>query len=434
MSAFQVVLLSIFGVIIVAAVLLFASGGLGQHAAPVPDLTMWGTLKAEDINNLLAALDNIKRGAIKVTYVQKDPASFDAEFTEAVAEGKGPDIIVLSQDEILSERNKLIPIPLTTLTDRQIADTFVEEGSIFGTSRGYLAVPFTIDPLVMYWNRTLFQNAGLSRPPQYWDELSTLVPTLTKKDQSSNITQSTIALGEIVNINNAKAILSSLIFQAGNPITVLSPATDPHPDQVSAVLDQKFSATVPPTPAALDFYTEFSDPTNPNFSWTRALPNSSNDFLAGKLAIYLGFASEYASLREKNPNLNFDVALLPQPRNATARINFGNITGLAIAKGTQHSDAAYAAIGVLTNSTSLSILSGMNNLPPVRRDLLATTATSAAMAVFQNAALQSKGWFDPNPNESVKVFREMVESIESGNRTTGDAVSAGNVELQNLIP
>ncbi len=435
MTTFQVVLLSFFGFIVIAAVLLFASGGLGTSTVSTPDLTMWGTLPSQQINDLLAAIDNNQRGVIKVTYFQKDPETFHTEFTGAVAEGRGPDIIMLPQNEILLERNKLLPIPLATFTTREMQDTFVEEGEIFYTSRGFLGVPFSIDPLVMYWNRTLFQNAGLSKPPVYWDEFSTVIPILTKKDQASNVTQSTVALGEVTNIAHAKEILSTLIFQAGNPITAISSPTDPRPDKVSAVLDQKFSSAIAPTEAALDFFTQFADPNNPAFSWTRALPYSANAFTNGTLAIYFGFASDYAILREKNPNLNFDVAPVPQPRSSSNKITFGNITALAIAKGTKYSDDAYSAIRVLTSNSSIGLLTVATNLPPVRRDLLATTTpTSAAMVVFNNAALQSKSWFDPDPVKSADIFKRMVDAIQSGSRTTSDAVSSANVELQNLIP
>jgi hypothetical protein len=37
----------------------------------------------------------------------------------------------------------------------------------------------------------------------------------------------------------------------------------------------------------------------PEYSWNRSLPNSSDAFANGDLAIYFGFASEYAKMKEK---------------------------------------------------------------------------------------------------------------------------------------
>ncbi len=51
------------------------------------------------------------------------------------------------------------------------------------------------------------------------------------------------------------------------------------------------------------------------------MSDSKNMFLAGDLALYFGFASELDDLKNKNPNLNFDVTLFPQ----TGDLNLKNI-------------------------------------------------------------------------------------------------------------
>jgi ABC-type glycerol-3-phosphate transport system substrate-binding protein len=235
-------------------------------------------------------------------------------------------------------------------------------------------------------------------------------------------------------VANAKAILSALIFQAGNPITEITPPTDIHPDQAIAVLGQRFNAPVPPTASALDFYTQFADPAQPIYSWNKALPLSTEAFLSGELAVYFGFASELAPLQNKNPNLNFDVAQLPQLRNKTTKTTFGNLTGLALVRNSKNSEASYGAIRILTASSSLTILSSIMNLPPTRLDLLASPdPTNANLVVFDQAALQSRAWLDPDPVGTQKVFQDMVESIESGNKKTGEAVDGANTRIQNLI-
>ncbi len=433
MNTFQVILLCVFGGFLVLGVMIFAIGHFGGQTT-TPPILMWGTISNTEMRSLLEQMDTMQRGILKVTYVQKNPDTFDKDFTEAVATGVGPDLVLVSQDNILTERNKLYIIPFATLADRTVIDTFIQEADLFKTSTGYLALPFIIDPLVMYWNRDLFQGAGLAKPPQYWDEFSGTVAVLNKKDQAGNILQSAISFGEFSNVANAKSIISTLIMQAGNPITLIGAADATTPDEVTAVLDKKFNAVVLPAEAALDFYTQFADPSSPVFSWNKSLPLSTNMFLAGNLATYFGFASEYASLQSKNPNLNFDVAPLPQPRSASAKITFGNMLGLGIVKNSPNLSEAYRSLRVLIGSAPLNILSGLNNLPPTRRDLLATsTPQSAALTVFNAAALQSRGWLDPNPQSTNTIFSDMIESIKSGSRKIGDAIGEANVEIQGLI-
>src|SRR2546423_8391800 len=108
MSTFQIVLLSVFGLFLLVGVLIFAGYGLGNHSSNTPEITVWGTVPEPTISKLLEEMDKIQRGALKVKYVQKDPATYDQDFTNAVAESRGPDVLLLSQDRILADRNKLI--------------------------------------------------------------------------------------------------------------------------------------------------------------------------------------------------------------------------------------------------------------------------------------------------------------------------------------
>lgn len=43
------------------------------------------------------------------------------------------------------------------------------------TKDSIIAFPLTIDPLVMYWNRDILSNAGIVKPPAYWDEIYSIV-------------------------------------------------------------------------------------------------------------------------------------------------------------------------------------------------------------------------------------------------------------------
>jgi multiple sugar transport system substrate-binding protein len=431
MTTFQVILLIIFGAFLVIGVLIFAAGHVGNQAS-TPTIVLWGSIPGPVMRDLLDQIDSQQRGLLKISYLYKDPTTFDKDFTEAIATGNGPDLAMIPENEILSERNKLIPIPFATLSDREVQDTFIQETSLFRTSKGYLALAFLIDPLVMYWNRDSFQSAGIAKPPSYWDEFAPIISKLTQKDQASNILKSTLSFGEYVNVANAKPILSTLIMQAGNPITTIGNTEDP--DAVTAVLDKKFNGIVLPAEAALDFYTQFADPANTAYSWNRSLPLSTNMFLSGDLATYFGFASELGDLQKKNPNLNFDVAPMPQPRNGTAKLTYGRLIGLALVNGSKNVNEAYRSMRVLTGTLALGILSADQRLPPTRRDLFASsTPSDPALSVFDNAALQSQGWLDPDPVATNKVFSDMIESIKSGSLKTNDAVGQANEEIQNLI-
>ena len=59
--------------------------------------------------------------------------------------------------------------------------------------------------------------------------------------------------------------------------------------------------------------------------------------------MYLGFGSELGGIEEENPNLNFDIAPVPQAQGATALRNYATFYGLAIPKTSKNITGAYLA-------------------------------------------------------------------------------------------
>ena len=335
---------------------------------------------------------------------------------------------MISEDQLYGNENKLFLIPYASYNERTFKNTFIQEGEDFLTPTGVYGVPFVIDPLVMYWNRDLFNTAGIAEPPQYWDQFLTLPQQLSKVDASGNVTQSAVALGEWTNVMNAKAILSNLMLQAGTPDVDTSGVTPQ-----SALLDNLGNNAVSPAESSVDFYTQFADPTSPTYSWNRSLDDSQTVFLSGNLGVYFGFASELADIREKNPNLNFDVTAMPQARQATTDTVFGKIYALSIVKQSKNVNAAFQVIAALTTADSITKLDAVTDLPPVRRDLLTTVPTDPYQAIFYQSALIAKGWLDPSAQGTDSAFEDMIESITGGQAQTDEALSTANDKINALI-
>lgn len=426
-STFKIIVISIFAVCIVVGVVLFAfsngSVGGGQSA----NLVVWGTISPEtfDIAYKYSTLKDNKE--IQITYIKKDPSTFDADFVEALATGTGPDIVLLRDDYIYKNSNKIFTIPYTNYTQRSFKDTFIEGGEIFLSPDGVVALPFIVDPLVMYWNRDLFSNNLISTPPKYWDEMVSLVGKITKKDSGGSVLKATIALGEWGNVTNAKEIVSMLLLQAGTPITSRTTSG------LQSVLNSQFNYPIAPSQSAIGFYTQFSNPSSPSYTWNRSLPTSLNMFLSGNLATYIGFASEIFSIQQKNSNLNFDVTLVPQIRDTNKKLVFGHIYALAIVKQSRQIGGAFLALNALTESSAVKAMEAITNLPPVRRDLLSVPPSDAFRAVFYNSALLSHSWIDPDSNGSLNTFRVMIENITSGKKRLSEALSNADDELTSEI-
>jgi len=427
MNNFRIILTAIFAAFIVIGIIMFSlfRGGAGRGA--LEQITVWGTVPESTFIKYMEAVNANNKTSISVKYIEKESDSFDSEFIEALARGEGPDAILLPQDQILRHKDKIYPIPYSSLSERNFKDTFIEEGELYLSSAGIVALPLIIDPLVMYWNRDIFTDAILSEPPVYWDEFFSLASKITRVDGSLNIERSAISFGEFVNVLNAKEILSLLILQAGSPIVKIDK------DKPVSALSDNSGFNIPPSEAALRFYTEFSNPSKKSYSWNRSLPLSRQYFLSGDLAVYFGFASELNDIKIKNPNLNFDVAVIPQRRDGKTKITFGKIQGLALVKSSRKLSSAFSAISALASKDNISLWSKISGLPPVRRDMLTAGAADPVKSIFYSSAVISKGWLDPDREETKAIFQNMVESITSGKLRLGEAVTRADSEIQNLL-
>ncbi len=428
-NIFQLGLMILFGGFIVGGFLFFV---LFKGTNPLQDagsVTIWGTFSGAQMTNSLQTIQKKTSGLASVTYQEKDPRTFKDTILEALAAGKGPDLILLNLDDILSYRDRILFIPYTSYSERSFRDTFFDDAGTLLFPDGIAGIPFSYDPIVMYFNRDRFASAGIAKPPEYWDEMLTLVPKLTKIDDNQNVLQSGLAFGESANVDHYKEILSLLILQAGSPITQVQTN-----GSVSSSLNKNIEGgNERPGNAALRFFTEFSNPIKSVYSWNRALPSARQMFLSGDLAIYFGYASEYPDLRAANPNLNFDLASVPQSRTAKRRSSYGQMTVFAIPKLSKNPRGALIAAQILSTNTAEQAFIKTTKLPPVRRDLLSVAQTDAYLSVLYDSAIIGRGWLDPGPSDSLPVFARMIDQVTSGSKTVEDSVAEGEAGLAKLF-
>jgi ABC-type glycerol-3-phosphate transport system substrate-binding protein len=194
----------------------------------------------------------------------------------------------------------------------------------------------------------------------------------------------------------------------------------------------KPSLSVDPTPA-LNYFTQFVDPTNANYSWNRGMVPSKSAFLSGSLATYFGFASELNDIRAKNPNINFDVAPLPQIRSGGVKAAYARMNAFSIVRTSSNPNAVFQVITILTDPTNISQLNEMLYLPTVRRDVIAQGSNDPYITIFNQAALISKTWLDADPAKSRDIMGRMIEAITSGSKTTYQAIQDAGDEYDIIL-
>ena len=428
MTKFQLVLLIACGAAIVVGVMFFSlSRGGGNQKT---NLVVWGTVPQIVFNNWYSASDAFSDERFTLQYTEIKEQEFDREFVDAVAQGRGPDLVLAPHERILRNQVLLSPIPFESFKERDFRDMYIDAASVLITSQGILGFPVAIDPLVLYWNKDRLSAANIISPPEYWEDVRAMVPKLLQKDGAGNIQRVGMGIGESTNIENAKDFFSMLVMQAGG--TLISRDTRGYFSTLnSATQDQ----TLVPTTAALIFYTEFANPTKEIYTWNRSLKSSRTMFTAGDNAMYIGFASELPRIRELNPNLNFDVARVPQARLTRPRpLTFGRMMVVALPRSTPNTTSAfYAAMALTSKNSSLRYGENVAPIPPARKDALRERPNDPFMDLFFKSAVIASAWPDVIPEESKASIESMISAITSGRLRVEESVNRAQSEMDRAI-
>lgn len=426
---FQIGLLIVFALVAIGSLIALASfkgfsvGAVNPYGESV---LIWGTLDEKVFNDVIQELVRKDKELRVVSYVQRDPRTFEAELVDAIAEGYPPDLVLISHEDLVTLRTKLQPIPYSSISERSIKDTYVDGSEIFARNNGLYAIPLFVDPLVMYWNRDLFSSAGLALPPATWESLTDAVSQITLRDATRNILQATVAFGDYQNVNNFKAVLLTLIQQSGSRLVEEG--------------DTRYTVAIDsvggddgrrPLTSTLQFYVEFGNSSSPLYSWNRTFQDDASAFVAEKLALYFGYGSEAGRLRERNPNFNFDVANVPQGAGATVKRVYGNFYGLALVRASANQQGAYLAMLKLSDPAVVASLAGQLGLAPTHRVTIAAGSLDPVTKTIFNQALIARGWLDPGAEKSKTVFGQMVDDVISGRQkvTTAALDAVRRLEL-----
>jgi len=331
-----------------------------------------------------------------------------------LADGRGPDIVLASHEELVDSRRRIAPYSYEQIPLRDIRDQYVEGAQIFALSDGLYALPIAVDPLVLYWNRDILATEGFLSAPRTWEELINVqFAALIQRDFDRTIRRGVVALGEYNNVRNAFGLVSMLLIQGGTQGVLEGP------DGYQIGLNQSINNTGSPLRTVADFYTRFSRPANTLYSWNRTFSEDRSAFVSEDLVFYFGFGSEGPVLERLNPNLNFDIAEVPQGGAASVRRTYGQFYGLSLLRSTDNPAGAYAVLAALGSADiadQIAVASGLT--PATRRTVAAGSNDTYGRVSYQSASI-AYGWLNPDPQATDAILDTMMRDINE-NRSTVD--------------
>jgi multiple sugar transport system substrate-binding protein len=383
------------------------------------NLKFWGVDPEEYYTDLIISYQSVHPD-VKIEYKQVDLDDYEDKLVNALAGKKGPDVLMIKNNWVLKQADKLSPILPLRFSAKQLEESFPEvvvkdmvyQEKIYG-------IPLSIDTLALYYNKDIFNSAAISFPPTTWQEFQEVARNLTQKSLTSDLVVSGAALGTSKNIKNADDVLAALMIQSGSSISDGSGVVNFSDDQAKQ---------------ALSFYTSFSNPASLYYSWSNLMPDSLEAFAQGKTAMMIDFASAQQKIEGKNQNLNYGIAPFPQSvKNASNLKNYSQYWSLSVSAVSSNQSAAWEFIFYLVNRDQAKQYLAKSNLPPSSRILIKEMINDEKLGLFAKQALSAKSWTQSQPEKNSQVFKNMIELVVSGRLGISEALSQAQDEINNLI-
>jgi multiple sugar transport system substrate-binding protein len=416
-------------IVLVGLLFILTAQGCGNRGKPPePDpinLTYWSVFREKsDIEALITQYKALKPH-VTITYRNLRFTEYESELVNGFSLDRGPDIFSIHNDWLPKYRQRLAPIPQDMMTLREYqssfaevaTDDFVQEGQIW-------AVPLSIDTLALYYNKDHFNQANLPSPPENWKEFRDHVKLLTKTGSLGNFTQHGAAMGTATNINRSVDILYVLMLQNQTPMT--------NTERTRATFDQSIRTpageTFVPGREALQFYTDFSSPSKDVYTYNPRSDFSIDAFAQGRASMMMNYSFQAKAIRALSPDLNFDIATMPQIEGANNRgekVNFANYFGEVVSNKSINQREAWEFLTWITQKQQLATFLETSNLPTSRRDMVNDQISDPDLGVFAEQILTAKSVYKPEANTVDNIFAEMISSVNLGSATVEEAVTTG---------
>jgi ABC-type glycerol-3-phosphate transport system substrate-binding protein len=150
------------------------------------------------------------------------------------------------------------------------------------------------------------------------------------------------------------------------------------------------------------------------------------------VALYIGFASEFPLIRARNPNLNFNVVMVPQIQDTARAVTYARMYAFAVPNGSRNPAGARTVALVLAEAKPSALMAQARGTPSPRRDILAQQKDGVE-AVFRNSAIVGRGWLDPDPEATAAIFRTMISGAISGASRLSEAAQQADRAMNNLL-
>lgn len=418
-------------------------------------LTIWRYQDDEQIFKPLIAEFLAERPDVKIEYVKKDPANYEADSANALASGNGPDIWSIPNDWLARHRDKLIAAPENFLrkdkndkrsNQKIVAETYapVVDQEVTTDNKVY-GLPLYVDTLALYIasgevnrlvndlanNQENVDEALFSPGPQTWDELVKFVKTLTLRDKD-NVKRSVVAMGTGSNIAASADLLATIMIQ--NRTQMVSP--DGLTSGFNLPAKKATGATFNPGKEALDFYTSFANPAKETFTWTTNFPQAKDAFLGGKTLMVFGYSDFAKTIGQSQPDFNYKIVPFPQISGAKQAVDFASYAVETVTKNAENPELAWQFVKFLATTGLRDYLAATDRPSPLQVQDVPPTVQDrinfgSPFRFQQQTAVSWNRGKDPDAVE--QAFSQMVDDIVKKGVPSQQALDGGAKQITEIL-
>lgn len=419
---------------IVVLLLFLVLGSVGGGGRPqLVTLQFWGTFDDDRFYGDAIAEFNRANPSVRVIYRKFNFEDYEKQLIDSFAAGTGPDIWLMHNTWLPKHGDKIQPLPQGSIegekkplfTIKEFQDQFVDVAVKDLTIGGQIyALPLYIDTLALYYNKDLFNTAGIASPPRTWEEFNDAAKELTFFDSHGNISRAGAAIGTAKNINRSTDILTLLMLQSGVKMT---------DDNYSGAAFAKSVNGTDIGETALQYYTDFANPSKQVYTWNDSQHYSIDAFVNGDVAMMLNYSHHIKTIRDKAARFNFGVAPVPQIAGVPVAINFANYWAPTVSKQSKNPIIAWKFLISLSSVRGGALYVNASNRPSARRDLIEQQKTDPDLGVFATQALSARSWYQADSFAIETIFSEMIDDVNFGRAAVRDAIQTAENKVSVLM-
>ncbi|MEA4910511.1 hypothetical protein SDC9_33262 [bioreactor metagenome] len=396
---------------------------------------VWGTIPSVTMSYFVDAFDKEAK-SYNMEYTEVPYSEINRRLIQALADGYAPDLIIAPAEIAFANSNRIRPVSPTDISESNFRNMFADIASnLIEMPTGYLALPISVDPLVLYYNRDVLSSAGFYEPPKTWGDLYLYEDRITKIN-NGQFTMSTIAFGTYDNIPHISNIILAMVLQQGETITSKEYVADStgnyFPRYIVNVDEINPNTGVSPLNSALSFTKDFADVQKPTYNWSARSSDALSQFIAGNLAFYIGYASEASYIKSANQKIYFDYTYLPQIEGAQTSTTFGNLYTIFMLRTSPTPNLAYPVmLSLATGPFSQNLVGVTGGISALKTNIGTSISSGDQLAeISGNSVLISKSFYDLHRSDLEVLMREAIRQVYNGEKSTVEASEAFSENLQ----